>query len=47
MFVLAEPSQSILSIDRSEPRFESHAVGKITKNLKNDGNLDGFLLIFG
>ena len=45
-FVSAEPSQTILSIDRSEPRFERHTGGKITKTLKNDGNFDGFLLIF-
>ena len=42
IFVPAEPSQTILSIDRSKPRFESHAGGKITKTLKSDGNFDGF-----
>ena len=31
LFVSAEPSRTILSIDRSEPRFESHTGGKITK----------------
>ena len=31
-FVLVEPSQTILSIDRSEPRFESHTGCKM-KNL--------------
>ena len=31
-FLSAEPSQTILSIDRSEPRFESHTGGKIRKN---------------
>ena len=42
IFVSAEPSRTILSIDRSEPRFESHAGGKIIKALKSDGNFDGF-----
>ena len=42
LFVSAEPSRTILSIDRSEPRFESHTGGKITKTLKNDENFDGF-----
>ena len=36
LFVSAEPSRTILLIDRSEPRFESHTGGKITKTLKND-----------
>ena len=36
----AEPSQTILSTDRSEPGFESHTGGKITKTLKNDENFD-------
>ena len=35
LFVLAEPNHTILSTDRSEPRFESHTGGKITKTLKN------------
>ena len=30
----AEPSRAILSIDRSEPRFESHTGGEIMKTLK-------------
>ena len=30
-------------IDRSEPRFESHTGCKITKTLKNDGNLMVFV----
>ena len=34
IFVSTEPSRSILLIDRSESRFESHAGGKITKTLK-------------
>ena len=42
IFVSAEASRTILSIDRSEPRFESHAGGKIINTLKNDGNIDGF-----
>ena len=42
LFVSAEPSQTILSIDRSEPRFESHTGAKITKTLKNDENFNGF-----
>ena len=41
-FVSVEPSRTILSIDRSEPRFESHTGGKITKTLKIVGNFDGF-----
>ena len=36
VLVSAEPCQTILSIDRSEPRFESHTEGKITKTSKND-----------
>ena len=42
LFVSAEPSPTILSIDRSKPRFERHAGGKITKTLKKYGNVDGF-----
>ena len=41
MFVSAEPSRTILLIDRSEPRFESHTGCKI-KTLKNDENFDVF-----
>ena len=33
IFVSAEPSRTILSVDRSEPRFESRTGGKIRKNL--------------
>ena len=33
-----ESSQTILLIDRSEPRFESHTGAKIRKTLKNDGD---------
>ena len=43
IFLSAEPSRTILSIDRSEPRFERHAEGKITKTLKNDKNFGGFV----
>ena len=42
IFVSAEPSQTILSTDRSEPRFECHTGSKIRKTLKNDGNFDVF-----
>ena len=42
IFVSAEPSRTILWIDRSELRFESHIGGKIRKTLKNDGNFDVF-----
>ena len=45
LFVSAEPSRTILLIDRSEPRFESHTGGKITKTLKNDQHFDGFCWI--
>ena len=38
-----ELSRTILSIDRSEPRFESHTGGKIRKTLKNDGNFEVFV----
>ena len=38
----AEPSQTILLIDRSEPRFESHTRGEIIKTLKNGGNFESF-----
>ena len=40
IFVSVEPSRTILSIDRSEPKFESHTGGKIRKTLKNGGNFD-------
>ena len=42
IFVSAEPSQTILLIDRSEPGFESHTGGKIWKTLKNNGNFEVF-----
>ena len=42
IFVSAEPNRTILSIDRSEPRFERHTGAEITKILKDDGNFDGF-----
>ena len=42
IFASAEPSPTILSTDRSEPRFDSCTGGKITKTSKNDGNFDGF-----
>ena len=43
----SEPSRTILSIDRSQPRFERHAVGKMTKTLQNDENFDSFCQISG
>ena len=46
IFVVAGPSQTILSIDRSEPRFESHTGGKIRKTLKNNEAFDVFFVIF-
>ena len=42
LFVSAEPSRNILSIDRSERRFQSHTGGKITKTLKHGENFDDF-----
>ena len=42
IFVPAKPIRPILSIDRSEPRFECHVRGKIRKTLKNNGNFDIF-----
>ena len=42
IFVSAETSRTILSIDRSEPRFERHAGVKIIKTLKINENFDGF-----
>ena len=41
-FVSAEASRTVLSIDRSEPRFESQTGDKIRKDFKNDGNFDVF-----
>ena len=42
IFVSAESSWTILSIDRSEPRFESHTGGKIRITLKYNKNFNGF-----
>ena len=42
----AKSSRTILSIDRSEPRFESRTGGKIRITLKNNKNFDVFLKIF-
>ena len=42
IFVPAEPNQTILSTDISEPRFESHTEGKIKKTLKNNENFAVF-----
>ena len=41
-FMSAEPSETILLIDRYETRFESHTGGKIRKTLKNNQNFDVF-----
>ena len=41
-FLSADSSPTILLIDRSEPTFERHTGGQITKTLKNDENFDGF-----
>ena len=38
----AESNRTILSIDKSEPRFESQTGVKIRKNLKSNGNFDRF-----
>ena len=42
IFVSAEPRWTILPIDRSEPRFESHTGGKIRTTVKNDENFAVF-----
>ena len=42
LFMSAEPSRTILLIDKSKSKFESHTGDQITKTLKNDGNFDGF-----
>ena len=42
IFVSAQLRRTILTIDRSEPRFERYTGDRITKALKNDGNFDGF-----
>ena len=41
-FVSAKFSRTILSIDRSEPRFEGHIEGKIKVTLKNNKKFDVF-----
>ena len=41
-FVSAEPSRTILSIDRSVSSFKSHTGGKIMKTLKNEEHFDSF-----
>ena len=46
IFVSAKPSQTVLPIDRSEPRFESHTGGKMRKTLNNDENVDIFFANF-
>ena len=46
IFASTEPSRTILSIDGSEPRFESHTGDKIRKTLKNDGYF-GVFCYFG
>ena len=38
-----ESRQTILSIDRSDPRFESNTGGKIKKSLKSDENSTFFV----
>ena len=47
ILVSAESSRTILSIDRSEPRFESSTGDKIGITLKSNKNFAAFLLIFG
>ena len=42
IFVSAESSQTILLIDRSEPRFQNCTGGKIRINLKNNKSFDVF-----
>ena len=42
IFKSVKSSRTILSIDRSEPRFESNTGGKIRKTLESDGNFDVF-----
>ena len=44
--VPAESRRILLSIGRSEPRFESHRGGKIGTNLKNNKHFDGFCFFF-
>ena len=42
IFLSAEPSGTILLIDRSEPRFEDNTGGKIKKTLKSNEHFDFF-----
>ena len=42
IFASAKPSRTILVIDRSKPRFESHTGGKIRKTYKTNGNFNVF-----
>ena len=42
IFVSAEPSGTMLLIERSEPRFKVIQGGKIRKTLKNNGNFNNF-----
>ena len=46
IFVSAEPSWTILSIDRSEPRFESHTGGKVRKKNRKTIKMLAFLVNF-
>ena len=43
IFVSTKPSQTMLLIDRSEPRFESYTGHKVRKTLKNDENFAVFV----
>ena len=42
IFVSAEASRAVLSIDRSEPKFGSYTGGKIRKTFKSDENFAVF-----
>ena len=42
IFKSVKSSRTTLSIDRSEPRFESNTGSKIRKTLESDGNFDVF-----
>ena len=44
ILVSPESSRTILSIDRSEARFESYTGGKIRITSKNNKTFDGFFL---
>ena len=46
IFVLAKPSQTILSIDRSETRFERHTGGKTKKIFKKTTEILMFFVNF-